>query len=474
MAKRRKRGDGSLHLRKDGRWEGRVVVGYDEKGRPKTKNVLAKTKSECSAKLKALKASLQEQKPEKPKGDMTFGTWLDHWYQRECKPQIRPKTQADYENRIYQHIIPELGSIPLAKLTAADLQQFYNRLKEGGRLLRVEQYGPGLSDRMVKSCHVTCRMALDQAVAQGLILKNPALSCKAPVTRPKEMQVLTGEEIQRLLIQAKEDGCFELLLLELTTGLRRGEILALRWDDLDFRTGVLRVERQVQRIRGKLVVSQPKTRASSRSILLPTPVLKILEQYRQSVTSQWMFPSPRKGDSPRDPTAVRKKLSAVLKRVGCPAIRFHDLRHTFATSALEHGMDVKTLSTVIGHVSSATTLNVYAHVTDEMWQKAADKIDRAITGREPPQGKAPKPPGRTAFQPVKGKYRKPGTGCISQINDHLWEGRYSPKVNGRRMARNVYAKTEAECEEKLAELIREMKAEIAAGKERQKQGGLTS
>ena len=474
MAKRRKRGDGSLHLRKDGRWEGRVVVGYDEKGRPKTKNVLAKTKSECSAKLKALKASLQEQKPEKPKGDMTFGTWLDHWYQRECKPQIRPKTQADYENRIYQHIIPELGSIPLAKLTAADLQQFYNRLKEGGRLLRVDQYGPGLSDRMVKSCHVTCRMALDQAVAQGLILKNPALSCKAPVTRPKEMQVLTGEEIQRLLIQAKEDGCFELLLLELTTGLRRGEILALRWDDLDFRTGVLRVERQVQRIRGKLVVSQPKTRASSRSILLPTPVLKILEQYRQSVTSQWMFPSPRKGDSPRDPTAVRKKLSAVLKRVGCPAIRFHDLRHTFATSALEHGMDVKTLSTVIGHVSSATTLNVYAHVTDEMWQKAADKIDRAITGREPPQGKAPKPPGRTAFQPVKGKYRKPGTGCISQINDHLWEGRYSPKVNGRRMARNVYAKTEAECEEKLAELIREMKAEIAAGKERQKQGGLTS
>ena len=86
-----------------------------------------------------VKASLQEQKPEKPKGDMTFGAWLDRWYQRECKPQIRPKTQADYENRIYQHIIPELGSIPLAKLTAADLQQFYNRLKEGGRLLRVEQ-----------------------------------------------------------------------------------------------------------------------------------------------------------------------------------------------------------------------------------------------------------------------------------------------------------------------------------------------
>ena len=107
-----------------------------------------------------------------------------------------------------------------------------------------------------------------------------------------------------------------------------------------------------------------------------------------------------------------------------------------------------------------------------MRQKAADKIDRAITGTEPPQEKELKPPGRTAFQPVKGKYRKPGTGCISQINDHLWEGRYSPKVNGRRMSRNVYAKTDAECEAKLAELIREMKAEIAAGKERKKRTAL--
>ena len=473
MGKRRPSDDGMVRKREDGRWEGRIVVGHDEKGLPKTKNVLAKTKSECSAKLNALKASLlgpSEPKQRKPNADMTFGAWLDRWYQRECKPHIRPKTQADYENRIYQHIIPELGSIPLARLTAADLQQFYNRLKEGGRLLRVDQYGPGLSDRMVKSCHVTCRVALDQAVAQGLILKNPALSCKAPVTRPKEIQVLTGEEIQRLLIQAKEDGCFELLLLELSTGLRRGEILALQWDDLDFRTGVLRVERQVQRIRGKLVVSQPKTRASSRSILLPTPVLKILEQYRQSVTSRWMFPSPRKGDSPRDPAAVRKKLSAVLKRARCPAARFHDLRHTFATSTLEHGMDVKTLSTVIGHVSSATTLNVYAHVTDEMRQKAADKIDRAITGREPPQGPPPQPPPTTPFQPVKGKYRKPGTGCISQLDDHLWEGRYSPKVNGKRVARNVYARTEAECEAKLAELIRGMQEELAALRSQSKAG----
>ena len=229
MAKKQKRGDGSLHLRKDGRWEGRYVIGYDDNGRPKTKNVLAKTKAECAAKLKALKEEVQGAAPKSPKVDMTFGAWLDHWYQQYCKPGIKPKTQTDYENRIYQHIIPELGHIPLSQLTQGDLQQFYQRLKQNGRLAQRDLYGPGLSDRMVKSCHVTCRMALDKALAEGLIQKNPAAACKVPTTRPKEMQVLTGEEIQRLLIQAKEDGCYELLLLELSTGLRRGEILALQW-----------------------------------------------------------------------------------------------------------------------------------------------------------------------------------------------------------------------------------------------------
>ena len=121
---------------------------------------------------------------------------------------------------------------------------------------------------------------------------------------------------------------------------------------------------------------------------------------------------------------------------------------------------------IIGHVSSSTTLNIYAHVTDEMQRTAAAKIDLGI-GKKTPTAEAentPRKPAPSTFQPYKGQRRKPGTGCISQINDHLWEGRYSPVVNGRRMARNIYAKTEAECEKKLAELIRQMKSEIATEK----------
>ena len=471
MARGRKRGDGSIHLRKDGRWEGRFVVGRDERGFPVTKNVLARTKAECVAKLKELRERLETPAPEPTRPGITLGAWLDRWYQEYKKANLRPNTQMSYERRIYQHIIPALGRIPLDKLTTRDIQQFYTNLKKSGRLIRAELYGTGLSDQTVRGIHTTLRAALDKAAEEKLIFRNPADSCKPPSARPREMQVLTPEEIQRLLIQAKEDGCYELLLLELATGLRRGEILALRWSDLNFRTGALRVERQVHRVRGELVVSPPKTWAGNRTVLLPAPVLDVLKTYKKGVHSRWMFPSPVKEDSPMDPAAVRKRLQTVLERAECRRLRFHDLRHTFATASLEHGMDVKTLSTIIGHVSSATTLNTYTHITDAMRQSAADKIDRGI-GRAQPKPRreaAPQKPAPSTFQARKGQRRKPGTGCVSQINDHLWEGRYSPIVNGRRMARNVYAKTEAECEEKLAELIREMKAEIAARKNQEKQ-----
>ena len=472
MAKRRKRGDGSIHLRKDGRWEGRYVVGRNEKGLPITKNVLAKTQAECAKKLAQLREQLKAPPPEQPKAGVRLSDWLSHWYQDDKKPNLRPNTQMSYERRIYQHIIPALGQIPLNKLTTGDIQQFYTQAKQGGRLLRTELYGEGLSDQTIRGIHTTLHGALKQAVKEHLITRNPADGCKLPSAKAREMQVLTPEEIQRLLIQAREDGCYELLLLELSTGLRRGEICALQWDDLNFNTGALRVDRQVHRVRGELVVSQPKTKASNRSVVLPAPVLSVLEAYHKTSSSRWMFPSPVKEDSPMDPAAVRKRLSTVLERADCKHIRFHDLRHTFATASLEHGMDVKTLSTIIGHVSSTTTLNIYAHVTDEMQRTAAAKIDQGIgkcTSPHPTET-APRKPAPSTFQPHKGKRRKPGTGCISQINDHLWEGRYSPIwPDGKKHARNVYAQTREECEEVLANLIQQMKAEIAGEKERLKQ-----
>ena len=246
MARKRKSGTGTIRQRKDGRWEGRAVVGYDDKGLPKTKNVLAKTKHECQEKLTKLMETVGSAKSEKICADMPFGEWMDFWYQTYIKSGLRPATQNTYESTIYQHIIPQLGKIPLCQLTQKDLQQFYAHLKKEGRLVRTEQFGKGLSDRMVRMCHAKCRAALDQAVQENLIRTNPAVGCKLPPKRSPEMQVLSRQELQRFLIQAKADGYFELFLLDLSTGLRRGELLALQWSDLDLDTGTLDVyKRQV-------------------------------------------------------------------------------------------------------------------------------------------------------------------------------------------------------------------------------------
>lgn len=286
MAKKRKGGEGTVRLRKDGRWEGRVVVGYDDRGYPRTKNVLAKTKRECVEKLSALKAQLTPAQTEKLAADMPFGDWLDYWYQSCVKDTIRPSTQQGYENSIYRHIIPALGAIPLGKLTQSDLQQFYARLKRQGRLRRVEEYGAGLSDRSVRLCHVHCRAALQKAVEQGLLRSNPAEGCKLPPKSRGATQVLTREEMQKFLIQARYEGYYEIFLLELATGLRRGELLALQWSDLNLNTGELRVSRQINRVRGKLTASEPKTRASRRTILLPASVTAVLREYKPTVCSR--------------------------------------------------------------------------------------------------------------------------------------------------------------------------------------------
>ena len=170
-----------------------------------------------------------------------------------------------------------------------------------------------------------------------------------------------------------------------------------------------------------------------------------------------------KPNQPIDPSYVRKRLQQILERADCKKVRFHDLRHTFATMSLEHGMDVKTLSAIIGHVSAKTTLNIYTHITNEMQENAAASIDRGIAKAEISRQKAEAASEAQRFEPYTPPRRRPGTGYIKQFKEDLWEGRYSPVwPDGKKHSRNVYGRTREECEEKLAKLILQMKAEIAA------------
>ena len=464
MAKRRKKGQGTVRQRTDGRWEGRHIVGYDENGKAKTKNVLANTKAECIEKLKKLQESYGEVATFKVGPDMRFGDWINYWYENHSKPTIRPTTQKGYEQWIYVHTIPILGHIPLNKLTQSDFQKFLNEMKTNGRKIHRDTKGGEMAARSVRSCYHVIRMSLDRAVREGLIKKNPILGCGLPQAEPKEMKILSKEEIQRFLIQAKAEGMYELFLLELTTGMRRGEILALTWDDLNFETGELHINKQYTPVGGRLILCEPKTKAAFRTIILPPVMVELLKEYKKGVFSPLMFPSRIKPEKPIDPGYVRKRLQQILERAGCKKVRFHDLRHTFATMSLEHGMDVKTLATIIGHVSSRTTLNIYTHITNEMQENAAANIDRGIAKAEATEGtESEKPTETQAFEPVKLPRRRPGTGYIKQINGHIWEGRYSPIwPDGKKHSRNVYGRTREEAEEKLENLIIQMKAEIAA------------
>ena len=478
MAKRRKSGEGTVRERKDGRWEGRIVVGYDEKGLPKTKNVTAKTKTECLEKLEKLKAEIGAT-VKKCTPDMTFGEWMDFWYQTYCKNTLKEYTQETYEQRIYKQIIPKIGHHPLNKVTTGTLEKFYAHLKADGRLTRRERFGPGLANSVIRSIHAHCRAALEKAVAEKLIYQNPAIGCKLPPKKSAEVKILTPEAMQKLLYQAQIEGFYEMFMLDLATGLRRGEVLGLQWKDIDFERGTLSVTKQVRYVKGELKIEPPKTKASNRSIILPPPILEMLAEYKKTVNSIWLFPSPvKKEDVPREPSSCRKALARILKRAGCEHVPFHAMRHTFASNAFHYGMDVKTLASTIGHESVETTLNVYAHSSEQMKRDAAKKIDEAIgtvlgadvaasdascsdeNGEaQEPSSNADKP--KTAeFKPYQPKYRKRGTGSVHQVSKNVWEGRYTPTVNGKRIARNIYADSEEECEKKLEELIKEIKAEF--------------
>ena len=328
MGRKRKNGEGTVRLRKDGRWEGRVVIGYDDKGLPKTKNVLAKTKSECVEKLKTLKDALAPPAPPRIKADMPFGDWMEHWYETQSRPAARPGTRRIYEGYLRLYINPGLGHIPLNRLTAKDMQRFFAWLKTEGRADRSDGE-TGLADSQLRNIHSLCRRVLEQAVSENLIPRNPASGCKLPPARKGEMNLLSREAMQKLLIQAKEEKYYELFLLEFATGLRLGELTALQWEDLNLTTGELRISKQAVVIGSEVVVTEPKTKAAVRTLLLPPKVLEVFREYRKRNVSRWLFPSPKKEDSPLLPSVVRQRLHRLLDHAGCERMRFHDLRHPY-------------------------------------------------------------------------------------------------------------------------------------------------
>ena len=380
--KKRANGEGSLRKRKDGRWEGRYTAGNDPTtGKPIHKSVLAKTQAEAKEKLKQAIAEAEKLDMSRAKS-YTLGAWIKLWYEVYAEPRIRPNTKAYYTNYIENHIIPRIGSVPLNKLTTIQIQRFYNNLQKSGRVQR-KNFPPlkdaSLSPRVVRGVHTLLHNCLEQAVAERLILTNPAQGCKLPQLEKKEMKILPQEKIGLYLAEAEKRGLLAAFYLELTTGLRRGELLALLWTDLDVENMTISVSKQVNRINGELVVSQPKTPNSIRRLAIPQRAVELLvEEHTKHPHSPYLFVSPKTGTM-FDPDSFRHTHEKILKAIGAEHIRFHDLRHTFATLSLKYGVDVKTLSGALGHYDAGFTLSTYTHATEGMKRSAADTIGSVIS-----------------------------------------------------------------------------------------------
>ena len=375
MAKKRANGEGSIRKRSDGRWEGRYTVGYDENGKVKMKNVLGKTQAEVKEKLKE---KLEEAKvlDVSKSESYTVAEWAALWFEVYAKPNIRERT-ADYYNRyITKHIVPCLGDIKLNKLTGRQIQKMYNDLLDHGRE-RVSQKdkNPGLSGTYVHGVHVMLHNCLNRAVKERLIVRNPADDVIVPKIDKKEMKILPPEQVKAYLKAASVRGVLPLFYLELTSGLRKGEIAALLWSDLDVENCTLSVTKQLVSSRdGELKITQPQTATSVRLISLPQETVELLkEEHSKHPLNIYMFPSPRTGGM-YHPDSIVKLHEKILNDAGIEHLRFHDLRHSFATYALQSGADVKTLSCMLGHYSAGFTLNTYCHATRDMQADAARKI----------------------------------------------------------------------------------------------------
>lgn len=380
MAKRRANGEGNIRKRKDGRWEGRYTAGRDpESGKVIYKNVLGKTQAEVKEKLAR---AIEDNKGLDivKAGQYTVGQWMDVWFENYAKIKIRPSSHKTYKGYIENHIKPSIGKIPLSKLTTLEVQALYRKLLNNGRVERTEskQQPKGLSAKTVRNINQVISSAIELAKSQKLITTNPTDGCALPKVEHQEMKTLTADQLAAFFREAKNSGVFEMYYVELATGLRRGELLGLKWDDVNLDTGVIQVKRQVARIDGEVVEAPLKTKNSYRTLSIGADAIEILREQQSKVSSEYVFPSPNGG--PISPDSVLHMLHRVLERAGLPKIRFHDLRHTFSTLALQNGVDIKTVSGMLGHYSAGFTLDTYAHVTTAAQKEAAKTMGNVLSG----------------------------------------------------------------------------------------------
>lgn len=373
---KRGNGEGSIYRRKDGRWVGQYLVYTD--GGPKYRYIYGKTRQAVAEKLTKAMAD-RDGGLIFDAGNLTVEEYMTRWLSDSVKGTVRVSTFERHEQLFRRHIRPALGRIKLKSLTPAHVRG----------LIR-EKLESGLAPATVRKIHSTLHKALSQAVSDGLIPRNAA-DVKAPRPTPEEMRPLSESEARTFLDAASEasDRFEPLYVLAITTGLRRGELLGLRWDDVDLERGTLRVGRALVREGGRHTLGETKTRRGRRQVnLTPRTVAALRAHRKRQLEERMKYAGPHKDNglifatstgAPVSPeNLVKRSFKPLLKRAGLPDIRFHDLRHTCATLLLGRGVHPKLVQELLGHATIAMTLDTYSHYLPSMGDQASGAMGDAF------------------------------------------------------------------------------------------------
>ena len=311
-------------------------------------------------------------------GKQTVGEFLDRWLSDSVRDTVRKGTFERYEQIIRIHIRPALGNLKLKTLSPAHVQSFYR-----------DKLDRGLSPATVQKIHAVLHKALDQAVRWSLVPRNATEVVKAPRPTPEEIRPLNSEQVKVLLEAASGERFEAVYVLAIHTSLRQGELLGLKWEDVDLKNGLIRVRRTLTRYRGRLLLSEPKTKRSRRTVRLTKPAVDALREHlaRQMVQmeslgdlygDQGLVFATQKGTLVNPSNLRKRSFAPLLKKARLPSTRFHDLRHTCATLLLARNVNPKIVSEMLGHATIAITLDTYSHVLPNMQDGATRALEDAL------------------------------------------------------------------------------------------------
>ena len=374
MSDKRNLGTGTVYFH-DGQWEGRIRY-RDSGNKLIIKSCYAPTKDECEEKLESIKCELGLIDKNLCSSSMPFGDWCDIWNESE-----RGKvTQSTYELRrgmIENYLKPRLGSIPLEDVTTETLGRLYSHLRRHGRSVHIAERGEGLSMCTVYSLSVQVRAIFKKAVSMKLIEKNPAKSVKIQKRKYEDVLIFSPEQIREMLTIARKYDLYEVVLLSLATGLARGELVALRFRDINFKTGELKVKRIFVSVKGEPKIEPLSKESLYRSIFLPPEMLELLREYKKKVKSNWLFPTTYGNDDerPKNPNEFTLKFKAIMREMGLEQAKFSSLRDTFAVNALNYGIDMKTVAYTLGTKSVRGITSRYLPLVEKKKRQAAERLE---------------------------------------------------------------------------------------------------